>query len=105
MPHGGLALANTTATLIESLILIILMNRRLNGIDEKRMFGSLMKFLFAGLVMGTVLWQLEANLEIPQPAVRLGLLILSGVGIYLIMILLFRSEELKSFIRLLRRRN
>ncbi len=105
MPHGGLALANTTATLIESFILIILMNRRLDGIDEKRMFGSLIKFLFAGLVMGAVLWLLETNLKILQPAVRLGLLIVGGMGIYLIMILLFRSEELKSLMRLLRRRN
>lgn len=105
MPHGGLALANTTATLVESLVLIHLMNRRLKGIDQQRMLASLVKFLVAGLAMGAGLWGLMERIHVLNPVIRLGVLIFSGVSIYLAAILLLRSEELGSFIRLLRKRN
>ncbi len=105
MLHGGLALANTTATFIECFLLLILMNRRLKGIDGRRIFGSTLKFLFAGLVMGLVLWQMLVIPTPMHPALRLGLLIFAGMGVYLILIALFRSEEIQSLKTILKKRN
>jgi putative peptidoglycan lipid II flippase len=33
MPHGGLALANSVATGLESIVLVILIRRKLNGLE------------------------------------------------------------------------
>lgn len=55
LPLGGLALANTTATAIESLTLLELMRRRLKGIGGKQITQSALLALAASAVMGAVM--------------------------------------------------
>ena len=55
--------------------------------------------------MGLVLWQMLANPTPMHPALRLGLLIFAGMGVYLILIALFRSEEIQSLKTILKKRN
>ena len=95
-PHGGLALANTIATFIESMILIVLLNRRMQGFDGKRIVQSFLKFLAAGAVMGLALQFLSTRLSFESQSIKLGLEILGGILVYLLMIFLLRSDELKS---------
>jgi peptidoglycan biosynthesis protein MviN/MurJ (putative lipid II flippase) len=104
MPHGGLALANTTATLLESVLLLYLMHRRLKGIDEKNILVSMGKFLAAGLLMGLLIHFLIGNFPVQQPLIRLAVFIGAGVTLYFLLMLLFRSEELASLKRMLKRR-
>jgi putative peptidoglycan lipid II flippase len=105
MPHGGLALANTIATFVEAYLLIFLMNRRLKGIEEKRILGSLLKFLLAGSIMGVILWQMMVRMHPMNRVLQLGIQILTSMGVYLIVMELLGSEEIKSLKRLLQRRN
>lgn len=55
MPHGGVALANTLATTIELGGLLVLMRRRLNGLDGGRVWKSALQAFFAGGVISILL--------------------------------------------------
>jgi putative peptidoglycan lipid II flippase len=52
MPHGGLALANSTATALETAGLIVLMRRRLGGIQGSSIWRAALKASFAAVLMG-----------------------------------------------------
>lgn len=54
MPHGGLALANSLATALESAVLLWLMSRRLDGLDLGRIKKGLLATLLATVVMTLV---------------------------------------------------
>ena len=56
MPHGGLALANSAATALEMVALLILMRRRLDGIQGKRVLQGLGAAVLGTGGMALVLW-------------------------------------------------
>lgn len=56
LPLGGLALANTTATAVECLVLLEIMRRRLNGIEGKQILRTGALALAGTAVMGLVLF-------------------------------------------------
>ena len=56
MPHGGLALANSTATFLESFALLFFMRRRLAGLEGGNVLNSVWKALLAGGAMSAALW-------------------------------------------------
>jgi putative peptidoglycan lipid II flippase len=94
MPHGGLALANSLATAIEMVILLVVMRRRLNGLEGRSILDAVWKGAAACLVMGGVLynwliWGASLSLWI----VTLGGLIL-GVTIYGAILLVFKTREI-----------
>lgn len=55
-PHGGLALANSLATALEMIALIILMRRRLSGLHGHRLSTGMIQGSIAASVMGVILW-------------------------------------------------
>lgn len=56
MPHGGLALANSVATGLEMVVLLILMQRRLGGIEGRSLAKGLGQAGVASVAMGLGLW-------------------------------------------------
>jgi putative peptidoglycan lipid II flippase len=56
MPHGGLALANSLATALEAGGLLLLMRRRLNGIQGRRVLRGFSKALVGVTGMSLILW-------------------------------------------------
>jgi putative peptidoglycan lipid II flippase len=50
-PLGGLALAMSVATAVESAVLWVLLSRRIGGIDERRVLDSAARTLIASLIM------------------------------------------------------
>ena len=104
-PHGGLALANTVATFIESFILLYMMQKRLQGMDGKRIWISFFKFLAAGTVMAVVIQILDRSLMVPSLFIKLGIIILASVAVYLVLIILLRSDELKSLLKIRKQRS
>ena len=56
LPLGGLALANTTASAVECLVLLEIMRRRLNGIEGKQILRTGALALAGTAVMGLVLF-------------------------------------------------
>jgi putative peptidoglycan lipid II flippase len=56
MPHGGLALANSLATFLESFALMFFMRRRLGGLEGKYVLNGALKALASGFFMSSMLW-------------------------------------------------
>jgi putative peptidoglycan lipid II flippase len=53
--HGGLALANSVAVTAEVLALLLLLRRRLGGVEGREMVGLLLRVLVASSAMGGIL--------------------------------------------------
>jgi putative peptidoglycan lipid II flippase len=68
-PFAGLALANTLATTLETVTLLVLIRPRVGGLDGRTMVASLSRAAVASLVMGLVLWALLPLID------RVGLLV------------------------------
>lgn len=103
MPHGGLALANSIATLIEVGTLLWLLRGRLRGVEAQWLFGGLYRSSLAAAVMGGGLW-LWVALWPDGPALWTG-----GIGIglggilYLGAAALLGMDELHLLLRVFRR--
>ena len=100
-PHGGLALANSIATALEMCALLFFMNRKLNGLESRRIWNGIGRFALAAAVMtaGLLLW-----LHFVQSGVLVTVIggLLVGVALYLVMCILLKVDELnlvKSIIR------
>lgn len=55
-PHGGLALANSLATTLEMIVLLILMRRRLNGINGRQLAIAFLQTGAAGIIMAAAIY-------------------------------------------------
>jgi putative peptidoglycan lipid II flippase len=98
-PHGGLALANSLATTLEMLILLLLMSRKLTGINWPEIIPALWQTSLATLAMSIGLWvwlQLSHN----QPAwlVAIGGLLI-GSALYVIVALAIGIREVRLIAR------
>ncbi|MFQ5695384.1 MAG: murein biosynthesis integral membrane protein MurJ [Terriglobia bacterium] len=98
--HGGLALATSAASYFNLLALYLIFRRRLGAIEERKLAASLARTVLAAGVMGVGCWWLAAQLALPETAAFAALFagclttIAAGVGLYLILAWLLRSEEL-----------
>lgn len=89
---GGLALANSIATGLESIVLLIILRKRMNGLEGRKILILLGKVIAAVALMGAALgWLVEGT------ALSDGLLLIigaiAGAGIYAILLLVFRVED------------
>jgi len=104
MPHGGLALANTIATAIESVGLVYFMRSRLGGLQGRFVLDGAWKALVAAVIMGVVLFiWMDATTERPIWFVVFGGL-LCGAGTFGLCALFLRIGEFYSAINLVRKR-
>ena len=92
-PHGGLALANSIATALEMCALLHFMNKKLSGLEGKRIWDGVWRYGAAALAMtaGLLTWLhfVHAGALI---TVAGGLVI--GVGLYFAVCVLLKVEEL-----------
>ncbi len=94
MPHGGLALANSLATFLEMIGLLLLMRRRLSGLEGRRVLAGSLQAGAASLGMGLVIWiWLGLVSSWPVWLTLLGGMAL-GFGIYALGIWLLKVPEL-----------
>ena len=105
--HGGLALANTVATTLELLGMMILIRRRLGGIGGRQLIHASGRVVLAALLMGGVLWAALslAGEEINQGGalVKAGGGILLGAVVYLGVSWAVGVRELQAVGQLIRR--
>jgi len=93
MPHGGLALANSLATALETTGLLILMRRRLKGIQGTRVLRGLGSASLGTAGMSAALWfWMRQTGSSPAWMVVLGGILIGGL-IYGVLITLFRVPE------------
>ncbi len=104
MPLGGLALANSLATALEAIALLVMMRRRLGGLHAHKIALSAAQGLFASLVMVLGLWAwLGTTTGQPTWIVVAGGLLLGG-SLYTIVMLLLRVDEAQHLTRAIARR-
>lgn len=83
MPLGGLALANSLATTLEMLTLLLLLRRRLKGLHGRRLLAGAGQALLGTMVMGLLVWGwLELAAERSGMAVVGGAVV--GGGAYIL---------------------
>ncbi len=104
-PHGGLALANSIAVLLEMAVLLVLLRPLMGGLSEAGLAGSLGKMSLATAGMVIALWWLRPLLP-ASPTWLGGLLgVAAGGIIYLGLAFLLGVDELRTVLRkVLRRR-
>ena len=93
-PHAGLALANSTATLLELAGLWVLLRRRMGGLEDRRTRAAFARSGLAALGMGTVLLGWQALLPGVGALVLGGGGIVLGVAVYLGLALLLQVPRL-----------
>lgn len=93
MPHGGLALANSLATGIEMAILLVIMRKRLNGLQGLFILDAVWKGAAACAAMTIILviwlgWSASKSVWL---VTLVGLLL--GVGIYGAILIILKTKE------------
>ena len=92
-PHGGLALANSLATGLEMVVLLVLMRRRLSGLEGQSVVLAGFQAALGGLAMSLVLW-LWLLQTLQQPGwLMVGGGILIGAVVYAIGLLSLKVRE------------
>jgi putative peptidoglycan lipid II flippase len=99
---AGMALSYSIISLVNSLVLIVLLNRRVEGgIMLDKLLGFITRAVSASLVMGVVLWLLQLlpinpGIKVWQ-LIWLAVEICAGVVVYFGLMLVFKSEEARYF--------
>jgi putative peptidoglycan lipid II flippase len=104
MPHGGLALANSLATALEMVGLLLLMRRRLDGLEGKHVLKGVSQALVASAVMtmGLLAW-LHWGGEQATWLVLGGGIVLGG-GLYALSLVGLGVREVREVVALVRSR-
>jgi putative peptidoglycan lipid II flippase len=98
MPHGGLALANSLATALEVALLFILLRRKLGGLNGRLVLQASGQALFAGVVMGLVVWLwLSWGAGLPAWLLVVGGAALGGL-VYGLLMFALRVPEARSLL-------
>jgi len=96
LPHAGLALANSIATLLELVVLLALVRRRINGREGRRTLIAFLKSGLAALAMGAVLLVWQMALPGAGTLVLGGGGVLLGTAVYMVAaLLLLGGKELR----------
>jgi putative peptidoglycan lipid II flippase len=104
MPHGGLALANSLATLLEMTALLAFLRRRLGGLESGQLWNAFGLAAVASAGLALVLWcWLSSPIVMPVWVTAPGG-ILSGVLVYGLVLRLFKVPELDHLLRAVRRK-
>jgi putative peptidoglycan lipid II flippase len=104
MPHGGLALANSLATALEMVGLIIIMRLRLGGLGGKLVWAGLSKAVIAGAAMSSVIWAWSSQGgSLPGWVFTLGGILIAMV-VYGGALAILGTEELNQVAGVLQRR-
>lgn len=104
LSFGGLALANTLATIGEMTLLMWLMRRRLGNLDASRLANSLLRIVVAAGLMAAALFSFTRGLPAADPL----LVTVGGIGIgvvlYVGVTILAGSDEIGAVFHLVERR-
>lgn len=93
LQQGGLALANSLATILELAVLMYTIRRRMGRIDGTRIAKSLVRTTLASLLMGLLVYLMVVNLHLAAWLAALSGIVIGG-AIYLAAAWLLKSEEI-----------
>ncbi len=97
---GGLALANSIATGLEAIVLLVIMRKRLKGLEGNKIFLLTWKVILAVFIMGLVIWYLANNLLLGNALILL-IGAASGVVVYAGGLMILKVDEFTALVQLL----
>jgi putative peptidoglycan lipid II flippase len=95
LEHGGLALANSLATIVEALLLVTILRRRLGGFEDRMLVRSAAKTGLATTVMGVAILWFAASTQTRSTLLQVGGAMVVGASLFLVVAAITRSEELR----------
>ncbi|NPV86437.1 MAG: murein biosynthesis integral membrane protein MurJ [Anaerolineae bacterium] len=104
MPHGGLALANSLATAIESAALLVLMRRRLNGLLGKEIWKAVLQAGCAAAGMCLLLWVWLTQSTQWANWITLAGGVLLGASVYSALLMALGTHEIRQLWKFATRR-
>jgi putative peptidoglycan lipid II flippase len=104
MPHGGLALANSLATALEMIGLLILLRRRLNGISGRTVGDAVWKASLGTGIMALVVFLVDSRLANSSVVLQAGIGMAAGTMAYSGVLVLLRVGEIRSLFSAIRSR-
>ena len=104
MPHGGLALANSIATGLESAALLFLMRRRLAGLEGSRIIAAVWRALLAAALLALTIFGLLRVLQYAPNWIVLGIAAIAGILIYAVFLYILKVDEIFFLSNLLKRK-
>ena len=96
MAHGGLALANSLATGLESLILLVLVRKKLQGINGREVLKGGLISLAGSAIMGLAVYGFITYVPLSSRVLSLIGGVVIGVTVYALVLWLLRVPELQS---------
>jgi len=94
LAHGGLALANSIATILEMLALLALLRTRLGGLEARQLLAALARMSAATGVMGVSLAAYARGFDGAPNLLLVGGAILMGAAVYLVTTRVLGSDEI-----------
>ncbi|MCI0478034.1 MAG: murein biosynthesis integral membrane protein MurJ [Anaerolineales bacterium] len=101
LAHGGLALANSIATIVEVSILLVILRRRIGNVDERRLVVSTARIVVAASAMAGVLIPFASHFASSPIFVALGGALIGAV-VYFVATFALRSDEIAFVVRRLK---
>lgn len=106
LAHGGIALSTSLVSIFSFFVLVLILRKRLDGIDGYKIVSSGVRVLIASIALGFVAFYSWRYLALLVGASRLGQLlaisvaIIAGVLVYLGLLLIMRVEDIKTIYEL-----
>lgn len=97
----GLPLAASITSIITAILMIYAINKKMNGIVDKKTTVECAKTIVSALIMGVVVY-LIAKINIKHQIITLAVSVLSGVIVYFITMLVLKSETIDEFKKIMK---
>lgn len=105
--HSGLALATSLSSLLNVLLLVFALRKRIGGLNGRKMLISAVKLTMASIIMGLALYWVNTGFYEMEANVFLKVMVLFGnivfgIIIYLVLSFFLKTEEVKFLMDLAR---
>jgi putative peptidoglycan lipid II flippase len=110
LKHGGIALALSLSSYLNLFLLLYIFQKRNGPLKWKNVIVSLGKIIFASCIMGLSAWWISQLFQLANQSEKLLLIlyllltILVSIGIYVIITLLLKNDEIKELLAILRKK-
>jgi putative peptidoglycan lipid II flippase len=108
MKVSGLTLATSISSILTTILMMISLNKKLNGINLRNMFISFVKILCSSIIMGIAIFFINKNsmalfgMNMKGSIISLSISFILGSLVYFLSIYVLGIEEFTYFINLLK---
>ena len=100
LKHAGLQLANSISVTVQMLLLIVILNRKINGLHFRKIIPSILKTVLSSAVMGVFLYFVSGLIDWKVSSIILkvsflAVNVIGGCMVFFIIAYLLKVEEVK----------